>query len=84
MDNDQLRKDFKMSDKMTGILINKINPLSDVHKVLKKDDIILAIDGVPIGNDSSGNCQYIYNCPHFHTFTKSFFCVQSIFVRRNE
>nr|AAB60923.1 F5I14.16 [Arabidopsis thaliana] len=54
MDNDQLRKDFKMSDKMTGILINKINPLSDVHKVLKKDDIILAIDGVPIGNDSSG------------------------------
>ncbi|KAG7650670.1 PDZ superfamily [Arabidopsis thaliana x Arabidopsis arenosa] len=53
MENDQLRKDFKMSDKMTGILINKINPLSDVHKVLKKDDVILAIDGVPIGNDSS-------------------------------
>lgn len=50
----QLRKLFKMKDKMTGILINKINPVSDAHKILKKDDVILAFDGVPIGNDAMG------------------------------
>ncbi|CAH8257047.1 unnamed protein product [Arabidopsis lyrata] len=53
MENDQLRNHFKMSDDMTGIVIKKINPLSDSYKVLKKNDVILAIDGVPIGNDST-------------------------------
>ncbi|CAE5963022.1 unnamed protein product [Arabidopsis arenosa] len=54
MENDQLRNHFKMSDDMTGILVKNIDPLSDAHKVLKKNDVILAIDGVPIGNDSTG------------------------------
>ncbi|KAL1206509.1 Protease Do-like 10 [Cardamine amara subsp. amara] len=53
MGNAQLRKHFKMNHEMTGILINEINPVSDAHKVLKKDDVILAIDGVPIGNDQT-------------------------------
>jgi S1-C subfamily serine protease len=39
---------------MTGVLVNKINPLSDAYKVLKKDDIILSFDGVPIANDGTG------------------------------
>ncbi|XP_006391530.2 putative protease Do-like 3, mitochondrial [Eutrema salsugineum] len=52
MENAQIREYYKMSDEMTGILINEINPLSDAHKFLKKDDVILAIDGVSIGNDS--------------------------------
>lgn len=39
---------------MTGVLVSKINPLSDAHRVLKKDDIILAFDGVPIANDGTG------------------------------
>lgn len=39
---------------MTRILINEINPMSDAHTVLRKDDVILAIDGVPIGNDGTG------------------------------
>ncbi|ESQ28815.1 hypothetical protein EUTSA_v10019498mg, partial [Eutrema salsugineum] len=52
MENAQIREYYKMSDEMTGILINEINPFSDAHKFLKKDDVILAIDGVSIGNDS--------------------------------
>lgn len=51
---------FKMTSEMTGILINKINPLSDAHRSLKKDDVILAIDGVLIGNDETGYYVYIY------------------------
>ncbi|KAF9677020.1 hypothetical protein SADUNF_Sadunf08G0063800 [Salix dunnii] len=52
-ENVQLRKHFGMSPEMTGVLVSKINPLSDAHRVLKKDDIILAFDGVPIANDGT-------------------------------
>ncbi|AAF23846.1 F1E22.2 [Arabidopsis thaliana] len=52
MENSQLRNHFKMGPEMTGILINEINPLSDAYKRLRKDDIILAIDDVLIGNDA--------------------------------
>ncbi|BAB01153.1 unnamed protein product [Arabidopsis thaliana] len=51
LENVQIRNHFKMSHEMTGILINKINSSSGAYKILRKDDIILAIDGVPIGND---------------------------------
>lgn len=54
MGNAQLRNYFKMGKDMTGILVNEINPLSDAYNFLKKDDVILAIDGVRIGNDSKG------------------------------
>ncbi|KAK1266203.1 hypothetical protein QJS04_geneDACA015586 [Acorus gramineus] len=52
-ENKQLREHFHMHPEMTGVLVSKINPLSVVHKVLKKDDIILAFDGVPIANDGT-------------------------------
>lgn len=44
---------------MTGVLVSKINPLSDAYKVLKKDDVILAFDGVPIANDGTGKLSLI-------------------------
>ncbi|CAD5323270.1 unnamed protein product [Arabidopsis thaliana] len=53
MKNAQIRNHFKMSPETTGILINKINSSSGAHKILRKDDIILAIDGVPVGNDKT-------------------------------
>lgn len=71
MGNIQIRNHFKMSKDMTGILINRINPLSDAHKVLKKNDVILAIDGVPIGNDGEGNSP-ICNFCFFFTFSRSY------------
>lgn len=52
-ENAQLREHFKMHPAMTGVLISKINPLSNAHKLLKKDDIVLAFDGVPIANDGT-------------------------------
>lgn len=54
-ENVQLRNYFRMRDDMAGVLVSKINPLSDANKVLKKDDIILAFDGVPIANDGTGS-----------------------------
>ena len=55
LENVQLRNHFKMHADMTGVLVSKVNPLSDAHKILKKDDIILAFDGVPIANDGTGS-----------------------------
>lgn len=52
-ENVQLRNNFGMRSEVTGVLVNKINPLSDAHEILKKDDIILAFDGVPIANDGT-------------------------------
>ncbi|XP_038891212.1 protease Do-like 10, mitochondrial isoform X2 [Benincasa hispida] len=52
-ENVQLRNHFKMGPGMTGVLVNKINPLSDAYDILKKDDIILAFDGEPIANDGT-------------------------------
>ncbi|XP_056854551.1 putative protease Do-like 11, mitochondrial, partial [Raphanus sativus] len=51
--NAQIRNHFKMSSTMTGILINKINLWSGAYGVLKKNDIILAIDGVPVADDAT-------------------------------
>lgn len=47
---------YKMSFGMTKICIWQIISLSVAHKVLDNDDIILAIDGVPIDNDETSNC----------------------------
>ncbi|KAK9293355.1 hypothetical protein L1049_021347 [Liquidambar formosana] len=52
-ENVQLRNHFRMRPGMTGVLVSKINPLSNAHGILKKDDIILAFDGVPIANDGT-------------------------------
>ncbi|XP_019084313.1 PREDICTED: putative protease Do-like 11, mitochondrial [Camelina sativa] len=51
LENVHIRNHFKMSPEMTGILINKVYSSWGAHKILRKYDIILAIDGVPIGND---------------------------------
>ncbi|PSR98120.1 Protease Do-like [Actinidia chinensis var. chinensis] len=52
-ENVQLREHFKMRYDVTGVLVSKINPLSDAHRVLKKDDILLTFDGISIANDGT-------------------------------
>ncbi|KAL8544620.1 hypothetical protein ACS0TY_005010 [Phlomoides rotata] len=52
-ENAQLREHFQMHPGLTGVLVSHINPISDAHRVLEKDDIILSFDGVPIANDGS-------------------------------
>ncbi|TVU01073.1 hypothetical protein EJB05_53484 [Eragrostis curvula] len=52
-ENIQLRECFGMRPEMTGVLVSRINPLSDAYRILKKDDILLEFDGVPIANDGT-------------------------------
>jgi S1-C subfamily serine protease len=53
MESDHIRKAMGMSAEQTGILVNKVYPLSDAMNVLQKDDVILSISGSPIGNDGT-------------------------------
>lgn len=59
MQNARMRNYFKMTSKMIGILIKRINPSSSSYGILKKDDVLLSIDGVSIGNDETGKHLYI-------------------------
>lgn len=59
-ENLQLREYFGMRRDMTGVLVSRINPLSNAYNVLKKDDIVLAFDGVPIANDGTGRIHVPY------------------------
>lgn len=61
-ENVQLRECFGMRPEMTGVLVSRINPLSNAYKILKKDDILLEFDGVPIANDGTGELISFYIC----------------------
>lgn len=61
-ENIQLRECLGMRPEMTGVLVSRINPLSDAYKILKKDDILLEFDGVPIANDGTGQLKSFHIC----------------------
>ncbi|KAI7750489.1 hypothetical protein M8C21_013987 [Ambrosia artemisiifolia] len=54
-ENVQLREYFHMRPELTGVLVSRINQLSNAYNVLKKDDIVIAFDGVLIANDETGS-----------------------------
>jgi len=52
-DNPALRDYFGMAPHETGVLVTHIAPLSPSRGVLRKDDVLLAIDGRKIANDGT-------------------------------
>jgi len=59
---------------MTGVIVSKINPLSDAYKILKKDDIILSFDGVLLANDGTG-VFFLFCFLNFHLYI--FYCIDN-------
>jgi len=53
MESENIRKALGMTAGQTGVLVNKIYPLTDASLVLRKDDVILDIAGTPVGNDGT-------------------------------
>ncbi len=53
MENPDLRAKYNMSEEKTGVRIAGILIDSPVRNIIKKDDIVLSIDGVNIDNDGS-------------------------------
>jgi S1-C subfamily serine protease len=50
---EHMRRALGMTNGQTGVLLNKVLPLADAANYLRKDDVLLAIDDVPIGNDGT-------------------------------
>jgi len=53
LESENIRAAMGMTTEQSGILVNKVYPLSDAANVLKKDDVITSIDGSSIGNDGT-------------------------------
>ena len=53
MENPDLRRKYGMTDKHSGILINKVYPDSAAKGFLEPEDIILAIDGQKVENNGT-------------------------------
>lgn len=62
LENKWQRAFYGMEKKQTGVLISKTGLLSDAHKKLKKDDILLEIDGYAISNQGTVDIPGIGNC----------------------
>lgn len=50
MDSPSLRRYFDMKDEDSGVLVRRVKKTSPAREVLRKDDIIVSIDGVSISN----------------------------------
>jgi len=53
MESDILRRSMGMTAGQTGLLVNKVAPLVNTAKVVKRDDVLIEIDGIPVGNDGT-------------------------------
>lgn len=53
MESDILRRSMGMVVGQTGLLINKVAPLVNTAKQVKRDDVLTEIDGIPVGNDGT-------------------------------
>jgi len=52
-ENESLRKFYKIPPDVHGVLVIFVQPLSDASRVLRKGDVITAIDGVELGDDGT-------------------------------
>ena len=53
MENPDIRHKFAMTEKQTGVLVDRISTDSPARGVLKSGDIILSVDGTDIENDGT-------------------------------
>ena len=53
MDNEQLRRSFGLAAETTGVRVRGTVPLSAAAEALRKDDLILQVQGHTIANDGS-------------------------------
>lgn len=53
LENEDLRKYYKCGDDDYGILVTNIADISPLKNIVKVEDVIIEIDGVPISNDGT-------------------------------
>ncbi|MEN8302628.1 MAG: trypsin-like peptidase domain-containing protein [Campylobacterota bacterium] len=53
MENEALRRVYKMDKDVTGVMVMDVSQKSSAFEILKKDDVLLSIDGHSIENDGT-------------------------------
>ena len=53
MENSSYRNYLKLNDDQHGILVTSVEPACALSKILQEDDVIIAIDNVPIADDGT-------------------------------
>ncbi|MBI4665409.1 MAG: trypsin-like peptidase domain-containing protein [Nitrospinae bacterium] len=53
MENETLRKYYGLNDGESGVLVTKVAYDSSAYGVIQPEDVLVAIDGVPVENDGS-------------------------------
>jgi len=53
LENEDLRRYYKCGDDDYGMLVNYIADISPLKNILKVEDVIIEIDGIPISNDGT-------------------------------
>jgi len=52
-ENTALKEVYQIPDSETGVLVTHVQPFSAAEGVLERDDVILAVDGIPIAEDGT-------------------------------
>lgn len=53
MENESLRKAFRMPDDKHGVLISSVEPLDNAYGILRRDDVLLSVDDHDIADDGT-------------------------------
>lgn len=72
LENNHEREFYQMGSR-TGVRVKKVDLLSDAYSKLKQDDILLAIDGLPISNEGTVDIPGIGNCINYYFVAQSKF-----------
>ena len=71
MQNVDLRQFYKMEDR-TGILITRVGKISAAQSLLKRQDVILEVNGHVVGNDGTINTDFSKGIAYQHLLNMSF------------
>lgn len=53
MESPALRRHKRLPEGRSGILITKVDPLAPANEVLRRGDVLMAVDGVDLANDGT-------------------------------
>jgi len=70
MENEHLRRHFKMEEGVSGSLIYDIDPLSHAAGVLKQNDVLLEVGGVKVADDATVEFRSDERVEFSYLFTK--------------
>eukprot|EP00742_Colponemidia_sp_Colp-10_P011005 GILJ01012166.1.p1 GENE.GILJ01012166.1~~GILJ01012166.1.p1 ORF type:complete len:580 (-),score=90.18 GILJ01012166.1:114-1853(-) len=72
LESTQCKNYLKMSEYQTGVLINSVFPLAPAAKYLRKDDVLLSVDGAVLADDGTVEFRRGERVSFIHTISSKF------------